>query len=43
MGEKEQKKMSLKARVLTVILGVLGVLYWLIGKAENAIESLYEN
>ena len=43
MAGNKRKLTTLKGKVLTVILGVVGTIYWLIGKAENAIESLYQS
>ena len=43
MVDVSKKKMSLKANVLTIIVGIIGIIYWLIGIVENAIGSLYEN
>ena len=40
MAEDQKKKTTLKGRILTIIVGIAGITYWIIGKAENAIESL---
>lgn len=43
MRENQKKKISLRGKILTIVLGIIGIGYWVVGKAENAIESLYEN
>ena len=43
MADNKRKRTTLKGKVLTIILGVAGTIYWLIGKAENVITSLYQS
>lgn len=40
MVANHKKRTTLKGRVLTVLVSIIGVIYWMIGKAENVIESL---
>lgn len=42
MIEKQKKKPGLKARILTVILGIIGIGYWIINRVENIIEIFYK-
>lgn len=43
MKGHEKKKITIKGRVLSIIIGVAVIVYWMIGKAENVIESLYQD
>lgn len=43
MADYQKKKGSIKGKILTVIVGIVGVVYWMIGKAENALETLSQN
>lgn len=36
---KKQKKLSARVRILIILVGIAGSIYWLVGKLENIIAS----
>lgn len=43
MTTNKRKIVVLKGKVLTIVVGIVGTIYWVIGKAENVITSLYQS
>lgn len=36
---KKQKRLSTRVRILIILVGIAGSVYWLVGKLENIIAS----